>query len=77
MVFIQRNLHQFLDGILLALPDGFRNFNGLPKANAHMPVPIPYNDESREAHIASALYDLRNSFDRNDLFFKLHSRRVD
>ena len=63
VVFVNRNLHDILHGVFLALADRFRDFRGFADADAHMPVAVAYDYQSRKPHGASALHGFGYTLD--------------
>jgi hypothetical protein len=71
IVIIKGYLDDVLNSIFLALTDSFGNFLSLAKSDAYVTVFVTYNYKCSKAGIGTALYDLGNSLDRNDLVLEL------
>ena len=73
IVVIKGNLDDMLNSIFLALADCFGNFLSLSETYTNVTVSVTYNYKCSKAGIGTALYDLGNSLDRNDLVLELYS----
>jgi hypothetical protein len=53
-------------GHFTALADGFRDFDGLPEANADLAALVARDNKGAETKAAATFDDLRGSVDEND-----------
>ena len=74
---VQRHADQAFLGAIDALANRLGHFVGLAQAEADQPVMIAGDHQRAEAEAASALHDLRDAVDMDDLLFDFETLRID